>query len=58
MMKIGVIPNSFNVPFKEAVILARDMGVEGLQPYVTGGELAPENLEKLCATMRKCGVLA
>ena len=44
MMKIGVIPNSFDVPFKEAVVLARDMGVKGLQPYVTGGELAPENL--------------
>ena len=46
MMKIGVIPDSFQVPFKEAVILARDMGVKGLQPYVTGGELAPENLTK------------
>jgi len=46
MMKIGVIPDSFQVPFKEAVILARDMGVKGLQPYVTHGELAPENLTK------------
>ncbi len=46
MMKIGVIPDSFQVPFKEAVILARDMGVKGLQPYVTHGELAPENLSK------------
>ena len=46
MMKIGVIPDSFQVPFKEAVILARDMGVKGLQPYVTGGELAPESLSK------------
>ncbi len=46
MMKIGVIPDSFQVPFKEAVILARDMGVKGLQPYVTGGELSPENLSK------------
>lgn len=46
MMKIGVIPDSFQVPFKEAVILARDMRVKGLQPYVTGGELAPENLSK------------
>ncbi|MBO5396999.1 MAG: sugar phosphate isomerase/epimerase [Clostridia bacterium] len=45
-MKIGVIPDSFQVPFKEAVILARDMGVKGLQPYVTHGELAPENLSK------------
>ena len=46
MMKIGVIPDSFQVPFKEAVILARDMGVKGLQPYVTGGELCPEKLSK------------
>ena len=46
MMKIGVIPDSFEVPFKEAVILARDLGVKGLQPYVTRGELAPENLSK------------
>ena len=46
MMKIGVIPDSFQVPFKEAVILARDLGAKGLQPYVTRGELAPENLTK------------
>ena len=46
MMKIGVIPDSFQVPFKEAVILARDLGVQGLQPYVTRGELAPENLTR------------
>ncbi len=46
MMKIGVIPDSFQVPFREAVILARDMGVKGLQPYVTRGELAPEVLTK------------
>ena len=44
MMKIGVIPDSFQVPFKEAVSLARDMGVQGLQPFVTRGEMAPENL--------------
>ena len=44
MMKIGVIPDSFQVPFKEAVILARDMGVKGLQPFVTRGEMAPEKL--------------
>ena len=44
MMKIGVIPDSFQVPFKEAVTLARDMGVQGLQPFVTRGEMAPENL--------------
>jgi hypothetical protein len=31
---------------KEAVILARDIGAKGLQPYVTKGLLAPENLSK------------
>ena len=46
MMKIGVIPDSFRVPFKEAVVLARDLGVSGLQPFVTKGEMAPENLTK------------
>ena len=46
MMKIGVIPDSFQVPFKEAVVLARDLGVQGLQPFVTRGEMAPENLTK------------
>ena len=46
MMKIGVMPGSFRIPFKEAVIKARDMGAKGLQPYVTGGELAPENLSR------------
>lgn len=34
MMKIGVMPSSFRVPFKEAVIIARDMGAKGLQPMV------------------------
>ena len=46
MMKIGVMPASFRVPFKEAVIKARDMGAKGLQPYVTGGELDPAVLSK------------
>lgn len=41
MMKIGVIPDSFGVPFKDAVILARDMGIQGLQPYVTRGPISP-----------------
>lgn len=46
MMKIGVIPDSFEVPFKQAVVLAHNMGVQGLQPYVTRGEMAPEALTK------------
>ena len=46
MMKIGVMPSSFRIPFKEAVIKARDMGAKGLQPSVTYGELDPANLTK------------
>lgn len=45
-MKIGVIPDSFQLPFKESAALASKMGVDGLQPFVTKGELAPENLSK------------
>ena len=61
MIKIGVIPDSFQVPFKEAVILARDMGVKGLQPFVTKGEMAPENLtaqdrSDILAYVRKNGL--
>ena len=44
MLKIGVMPSSFRIPFKDAVIKARDMGAKGLQPYVTSGELDPDNL--------------
>ena len=44
MMKIGVIPDSFGTDFKTAVGHAKQIGVQGLQPYVTFGELAPENL--------------
>ena len=46
MMKIGVIPNSFGVDFKTAVGYAKELGVQGLQPYVTNGELCPERLSK------------
>lgn len=46
MLKIGVMPSSFRIPFKDAVIKARDMGAKGLQPYATFGELMPENLTK------------
>jgi len=41
MMKIGVMPSSFRVPFKDAIILARDLGAQGVQPYITGGEFSP-----------------
>ena len=34
MMKIGAIPSSFRVPFKDAVVLAREIGIQGIQPMV------------------------
>ena len=40
-MKIGVMPSSLKLPFKEAVIFARDLGAKGIQPYVTGSDLSP-----------------
>ena len=60
MMKIGVIPDSFQVPFKEAVILARDMGVKGLQPYVTGGEMSINSTRICCrlSTYANCSALS
>lgn len=44
MMKIGVIPDSFQVPFKEAVVLSHEIGAQGIQPYVTRDEFCPECL--------------
>ncbi len=44
MMKIGVIPDSFRLGFREAVETAAGMGVKGLQPFVTGGYMSPEHL--------------
>ncbi|MCR5689989.1 MAG: sugar phosphate isomerase/epimerase [Clostridiales bacterium] len=43
-MKIGVIPDSFHEPFNDAVAHAVEIGVQGLQPYCTGGRLCPEIL--------------
>ena len=61
MLKIGVMPSSFRIPFKDAALRARDMGAKGLQPYVTEGELAPENLtaddrRDLLRFVRDCGL--
>ena len=46
MMKIGVMPHSFRVPFKEAVILAMGMGAKGLQPVVRLKEEINQTLSK------------
>ena len=43
-LPIGVILESFRLPFNEAVAKAREVGAQGLQIYATRGEMAPENL--------------
>ena len=45
-MKIGVIPDSFRLPIKEAIKKAAEIKVDGIQPYATKGELDPRNLSK------------
>lgn len=41
---IGVILDSFCRPFPEALKLAQQMGVHGIQVYAVRGEMAPENM--------------
>lgn len=41
---IGVMLESFRLPFGEAVEKATALGADGLQIYLTQGEFAPENL--------------
>lgn len=43
-LSIGVILESFRLPFNEAVKKAAEVGAQGLQIYATQGEMAPENL--------------
>ncbi len=43
---IGVILESFRLPYMEALNKARDLGVQGIQVYATRGELAPQNLDQ------------
>ena len=41
---IGVILDSFRLPFQEALPMARRLGAQGIQVYATSGEMSPENL--------------
>lgn len=41
---IGVLLESFRLPFEEAVVKAAQVGAEGLQIYTARGEMAPENM--------------
>ena len=43
---IGVMLESFRLPFRQAVEKAAALGAKGLQIYMTKGEMAPENLNE------------
>ena len=43
---IGVLLESFRLPFAEAVKKAAEVGAEGLQIYTARGDLAPENMTR------------
>jgi L-ribulose-5-phosphate 3-epimerase len=44
--KIGVMTDSFCLPFAASVQKAREVGAQGIQIYAINGEMAPENLNK------------
>lgn len=41
---IGVILDSFRLPFPEALSMTRKLGAHGIQVYATSGDMSPENL--------------
>ena len=43
-MKLGVIVESFRLPFREGVEMARSIGADGIQAYATVGYLNPDEL--------------
>jgi len=43
-MKLGVIVESFRLPFREAVKKAAEIGADGIQVYATYGEVGYENM--------------
>ncbi len=42
--KLGIIVDSFRKSFKEGVEIARSLGADGVQMYMVGGELGPDNM--------------
>ncbi len=44
-MKIGVMLDSFRQNFADSVKKASELGIEGVQLWVTGGEICPENMD-------------
>jgi len=60
-MKIGVMAESFRLPFKDAIRLAREMGAEGVQIYVSKGDFTPDKLtpsgrRELLGFLSSCGM--
>ncbi len=43
-MKIGVIPDCFRIPIKQAIKKAKELDLDGIQPYATRGDLDPANM--------------
>ncbi len=43
---IGVLADSFKLPFEEAIQAAARIGAKGVQKFCTRGEFAPENMTK------------
>lgn len=43
---IGILLESFRLPYREALKKAADLGIEGVQVYATKGELSPDRLSK------------
>ncbi len=43
-MKLGIIVESFRLPFREAVKKAAELGADGIQAYVTYGDLAYDTM--------------
>lgn len=41
---IGVIADSFRLPFKESILKAAEIGAQGVQLYAVEGELDPDNM--------------
>ncbi|MDO4739547.1 MAG: sugar phosphate isomerase/epimerase [Eubacteriales bacterium] len=52
-LSIGVILESFRLPFAQAVAKAAEVGAQGLQIYATQGEMAPENLTPAAIAEKK-----
>jgi len=41
---IGVMADSFQLPFEQSIVKAREVGANGVQLYAIQGEITPENL--------------